>query len=327
MRTSRDDGAGIQTPLTGEEGVLGMGVLMSAPPQVDWLIDDVLPAKGRSMLYAAEKTGKSFVVLDMALHVATGKAWQGRKVKQGPVYYVASENAETYYARVQAWEKLHKGGAAYQRETGQEPPFYLIPRAHNLLQPVEVAALIDKLGPASLVIIDTLGRSMDGGDENSNADMNMVATAMDSIRDATGAAVLLVHHTGNEGRRARGASAQRGMVQTMIHLTRTGDGGFSDGGAITLTCDAQTRAAKFQPITLAVKLVTVVRGVTVPAIASGKAARKDATPRRVPFEQVYAECGGNRAAIMARMGLTPDAYRQRIRRMRKPARGALHLVV
>lgn len=251
-----------------------MGELLSASPQVDWLIDDVLPAKGRAMLYAAEKTGKSFVVLDMALHIATGKPWQGRAVKQGAVYYVASENAETFYERVQAWQKLHGGLTA-------ETPFYLIPRAYNLLQPTQVAELVGKLGPASLVIIDTLGRSMDGGDENSNSDMNRVATAMDAIRDATGAAVLLVHHTGNETprrkkngaetpQRARGASALRGMVGTSIHLTRGGQSGagFADGSEITLTCQAQTRGNTFWPITLHVKLVNVARGVVVPAIIS-----------------------------------------------------------
>jgi hypothetical protein len=327
MSESKDAGVGRGTSFAGDEqqGVIGMGELLSASPKIDWLIEGVLPAKGRAMLYAAEKTGKSFVVLDIALHVATGKPWQGLAVRQGPVYYVASENAETFYERVQAWQKLHKAGAA-------ETPFHVVPRAYNLLSEADVTALLDKLGPASLVIIDTLGRSMDGGDENNNADMNRIATAMDRIREKTGAAVLLVHHTGNEGSRARGASSLRGMVQTSIHLTRKEAVGndFADGNEITLTCKAQTRAKRFDKITLRVKLVTVARGVIVPAIASGKAStagkrtrRGKETPtsrkgsQRVAFAQVYEECGGDREAIMTRLGLTPEAFRQRVSRMRR----------
>jgi len=329
MQPSKDAGAGRGTPAAGDEkqGVIGMGELLSAPPKIDWLIDGVLPAKGRAMLHAAEKTGKSFVVLDLALHVATGRKWQGLAVKQGAVYYVASENAETFYERVQAWQKLHGGLTA-------DTPFRLVDRAHNLLQPVELAALLDKLGPAALVIIDTLGRSMDGGDENDNNTLNRVATAMDKIREKTGAAVLLVQHEGDDRRKSgkpRGASAQRGMVQARIRLTREGRPGddFSDGSEITLTCQAQTRAKKFQPIPLHVKLVKV-EGVIVPTIApqAGKRAPKgkdSPAPRRVPFAQVYAECGGDREAIMARTGQNARAYQKAVERMRDNEQEPLQL--
>lgn len=306
-----------------QQGVIGMGELLSASPKIEWLIEGVLPTKGRSMLYAAEKVGKSFVVLDMALHVATGRKWQRLPVKQGSVYYVASENAETFNERVQAWQRLHGG-------LTPKTPFYVVPRAYNLLKEAEVTELLGKLGPARLVIIDTLGRSMDGGDENGNNDLNRVATAMDQIREATGAAVLLVQHEGDTPGKPRGASAQRGMVQTMIRLTRKEKPGddFSDGSEITLTCKAQTRAKKFADITLRVKLVKVARGMVVPAIARGKDSRatkqsriaKDTptsrnAPQKLDFDTAYALVGDDRDRLREITGKDAAYIRQRLRRM------------
>jgi hypothetical protein len=146
---------------------------------------------------------------------------------------------------------------------------------------------------------------------------------MDAIRDATGAAVLLVHHTGNETprrkkngaetpQRARGASALRGMVQTIIHLTRSGQSGadFTDGSEINLTCQAQTRGKRFGKITLHVKLVTVARGVEVPAITSGDAAED--------IDALWAAGVRDRAELARRTGKSRNAVKLYARRHQGP---------
>jgi DNA-binding PadR family transcriptional regulator len=69
---------------------------------------------------------------------------------------------------------------------------------------------------------------MVGGDENSAKDMGLFIAACDRIRHATGATMMVVHHTGKNGD-YRGSSALKGAVDTMIELK-------NDDGLITVSC-------------------------------------------------------------------------------------------
>jgi len=72
-------------------------------PTPDFLIYGLLPETGVALLSASQGSFKSFLALDMALCVATGKAFKGRKTKRGRVLYVAAEGAETAKDRARAW--------------------------------------------------------------------------------------------------------------------------------------------------------------------------------------------------------------------------------
>jgi len=105
--------------------------------------------------------------------------------------------------------------------------------AMNLLQSDDVTALLADVeawiaehgtpsagipeDPA-LFVFDTMARCMPGGDENSAQDVGLVIAAADRIRQRTGAAVLLVHHTQKGGELERGSSALRGAADSMFYL-------------------------------------------------------------------------------------------------------------
>ena len=72
-----------------------------------------------------------------------------------------------------------------------------------------------------LIVIDTLARVMGGGDENTAPDIADLFRNLDLIRRATGAHVMLIHHSGKDaGRGARGHSSLRAAIDTEIELTR-----------------------------------------------------------------------------------------------------------
>lgn len=76
------------------------------------------------------------------------------------------------------------------------------------------------LGAPALIVIDTLARSMGGGDENSGPDMARLVSHLGIIQAMTAATVLAVHHTGKDPERgARGHSLLRAAVDTEIELT------------------------------------------------------------------------------------------------------------
>ena len=79
--------------------------------------------------------GATVTAIDLALHVALGREWQGRDVKPGPVVYVAAEGQRGIAKRIEAWKQT------FLAECDDSPvPFYLVPRRLDLIK--EVDALI-----------------------------------------------------------------------------------------------------------------------------------------------------------------------------------------
>lgn len=186
-------------------------------------IEGVLPSGSLSIVYGAPGTGKTFFVLDAALHVALGRRWMGRDVKAGGVLYCCLEGIFGFRNRVSAFRE-HYG---LQDST---MPFASISSPLNLRGSADDARrLIQAIKDAEqqtgqkidLVTIDTLSRSLAGGDENMSSDLGAVIRHAQSVVDATGTHLLMVHHSGKDRARGpRGHSILSGNVDVMIEITR-----------------------------------------------------------------------------------------------------------
>lgn len=167
-----------------------------------------------SMLYGPSNAGKTFVALDIAMHVAAGKPWRGLRVNGGPVLYIAAEGGVGIRNRLAAIKR--------ERPDMVSAPFTLLPVGLDLHAQGDALAVCEIMpdeDPA-LVVVDTLARSMGAGDENTAKDAAMFVHNCDLIREATGAHVLVIHHTGkDEDRGARGSSALRAAVDNEIQIT------------------------------------------------------------------------------------------------------------
>lgn len=184
-------------------------------------VQGVLVEGGTAVVYGDSNTGKTFWTTDLALHVAAGKPWNGRRVDQGGVVYCALEGGNGFRNRVAAWRRTHA-----PNDDGL--PFAAIPAALNLLDPnADAPRLITAIKaaakrmdrPVKLVVIDTLSRALAGGNENSSDDMGTLIRNVDAVREATGACVLLIHHSGKDAAKgARGHSLLRAAVDTEIEV-------------------------------------------------------------------------------------------------------------
>lgn len=189
-----------------------------SPPD---LVKGLLPA-GITGLIAPPGSGKSFLALDLVAAVARGVPWHGRRTKGGPVLYVAAEAQEGIWKRLEAYRLSWLG------DQEAAPPVFVIPQAIDLLQPdgdtQTLAATALRVG-ARLIVVDTLSRAFGGGDENSSQDMSRLVMNLDRLRAQSGAALLLVHHTGKDTTKgARGSSVLNGAVDAMLEIERLGDG-------------------------------------------------------------------------------------------------------
>jgi hypothetical protein len=186
-----------------------------APPS--FLIEDILTEGGLSVLWGRSGGMKSFVALDMAMCIAAGVPWHGKPVKHGLVVYLAAEGSHGLGRRAIGW----------RRTRGRDlpkPKFKLIPHSVALtggdLDAMVAAILALDVKPV-LIVIDTLARTFGAGDENKQADMNAYVSAADRLREATGANVMIVHHSGvHEDKRERGSNVLRGAADTVIKVSR-----------------------------------------------------------------------------------------------------------
>ncbi len=88
-----------------------------------------------------------------------------------------------------------------------------------------LAAIRAQLGEQTLsvVVIDTLNRSMTGS-ENDDKDMAAYTAAADAVRDAFNCLVIIVHHCGHNAERPRGHSSLLGAVDALIAVKRDAAG-------------------------------------------------------------------------------------------------------
>ena len=190
---------------------------------VEWLIEGVIPKGSFTALYGPPGSFKSFIALDIAEAIATGRTWMGRDVKQtGAVLYLAGEGFGGIGARIKAC-KMH-----HQTEDGA--PIYIVRHQLNLRSSAEdfnalmmaVVQLVEQTGMEfSLAIVDTLARAFGGGNENSSEDMGAFITAMGKVQEFLNCALMVLHHSGKDAAKGlRGHSSLLGAVDTELELLR-----------------------------------------------------------------------------------------------------------
>ena len=182
-----------------------------------WLVKDVLPAADLLLLIGESQAGKSFVALDLAMAIALGVPWRGKRVRQGRVVYIAAEGAAGVRNRLKAYASVHGVDLA-------TVPIGVIPAAPNLLlrdDALEVAREIIAAGGADLVIIDTFAQVTPGANENAAEDMGKALAHCRGFNVALRCPVLLVHHMGKDATRgARGWSGLKAAADAELEVLR-----------------------------------------------------------------------------------------------------------
>lgn len=181
---------------------------------IEWHVKYVIPKRALTVIYGAPGSSKSFFALDMVAHVVRGLPWRGHRVRQSRVVYVAAEGAEGFRTRVKAYHEHH--GAILDG---------LFVRPGSLLLDMHVTGLceaVNALGNVGVVVIDTLAAVTPGANENTSEDMGRAIAHANLITEATGAAVILIHHANKNGE-MRGWSGLLAAADNTIRIERKDD--------------------------------------------------------------------------------------------------------
>lgn len=227
-----------------ESRLLGFDA-MGQRPLPKYVVKGILVESSLTGLYGPPGTGKSFIALDLGAHVAVGAWWRGREVTPGRVLYIAAEGIGGLPKRVEAWKNHNHIHAV--------PNFDFYPGAVNLLdaEQVAAAAAVVKARQYYFIIVDTVARSIVGGDENNAKDMGQMIANLDWLKNASGALVMVVHHTGKDTSAGmRGSSSLEGALDSVLEVK----GG---GGSMQLSCKKQKDDGEFTPVSLSLEVVTV----------------------------------------------------------------------
>lgn len=274
--------------------VLTLDQLREQSQNTKWLVKHVVPTDSVGLLFGASGTFKSFIAIDMALHIAHGLPWLGRKSKQGAVLIVAAEGGTGLWPRIVAWHRE-------RRLPWKDAPVYVVPLAVNLkddaiLVREAMKAAIDVV--PLLVVVDTLSQTF-VGDENSAQEVGAYLRELGlQFRACWQCAVLVVHHSGHTAtERPRGSSALRANVDFMF-------GAFRDEKEMlaTLECLKQKDGELIDKVSFAIKVCELARDEDDEPITSLVARQIESSDEMLLLMQKEASRGrGGRAQMLMQL--------------------------
>ncbi len=198
------------------------------PEPMAWVVQNLIPARFTTNLYADSGVGKSFLALYLALCVMEGRPFAGLPIrKQGAVLYLDFELDEQVQSA--RWRAVAQGAGYARPPAGLHYKRMTSPLTSGLLE--QVQEWVAQIQPV-LVIIDSLGKALtDPLDPK-------LAISLYACLDTLGVAVVVIDHIPksvgieSEQHREYGTVWKRHYARSAIQMERQGHD--SDGVAFVL---------------------------------------------------------------------------------------------
>jgi len=212
------------------------------------LIEGLVPKDGNALLTAPFKAGKTTTMMNLVKDLLEGTPFLGHFGIAPYDGNVSMWNYEVSASMFRRW-RLEAG----VKSTAEHRLFVanLRGRRVDLLDDRIAEDVVKRLKQTEtgVWIVDPLARAAAGLDENSNTDMGQFFERVDEIKEEAGVHTLvLVHHTGREGDRSRGASRIDDWPDALLSLTKDKDG-TRFLGAVGRDVDQAPGSLEFDPET------------------------------------------------------------------------------
>ncbi len=285
--------------------LLTLAQLQEKAAQVSWLVKGAVPTESLGVMFGASGAFKSFLAIDLALHVAHGINWLGRKTRQAPVIMIAAEGGTGLWRRVEAWHR--ERGVSWQ-----DAPVYVIPMSVDLttdcFRVIEAASAVGVV--PGLMVIDTLSQTF-SGEENSATEVAAYLRELGLwFRESWGCSVLVIHHSGHTAtERPRGSSAIRANVDYMLGVHRD-----EREMIATLSCHKQKDGEPFDDKTFGLSVFELGRDEDddpITALVATAVNDEQARQELVQYEAAKGRSGRNALIIdLAEDGMEEQALRK-----------------
>ena len=166
--------------------------VLEPPSRSPVLIKGILREGHTLFVTARSKAGKTFLMMELAVAVATGGNWLGRECQQGRVLFVNPEVDPP-----SAENRLHDVAKAMTADLQQVHSFidfwHLRGHAQGIEETARAMFARKPHGSYSLVILDSV-YELYTGDENNAHDANNFFHVIDDISRQIGCSVAMTHH-------------------------------------------------------------------------------------------------------------------------------------
>lgn len=168
-------------------------------PALKWLVGGWMQDGGVGIVYGRYGSGKSFMMFDLAMHLAHGKReWHSYALPgvASDVLVIASEGKDGFIDRIDAFKTAY----GIQEDTDK---LVFMRQSVNFMNDVEFKALSEAIKDSGrkfrLVIIDTVQRTIPGADQNTQESIGLFMDRCRRLGAVTGATTIGVHHENKTG--------------------------------------------------------------------------------------------------------------------------------
>ena len=229
-------GANAVSPAQAEEGPIPLGTLKRRFPEMRPVLIDGFLRIGETMnIIAAPKTGKSWLVTQLAICVASGTEWFGHVCKAGKVLLIDNElHEETSANRIPlVVEAMRKVDPNLPNVDDMIDVWNLRGKWKSI---ADLAAWLPKFKEAGyrMIVIDAFYRALPKDtDENDNGSIASIYNLIDTFAKKVGCSFVLIHHTskGNQSQKSitdvgAGAGSQSRAADTHLILREHKNDGY-----------------------------------------------------------------------------------------------------
>lgn len=201
-------------PLSKKMALTSLRDLLAEPEEkVDWIVDDLLPKGGLSVIVAKPKTGKSTLARQLALCISRGEEFLSRSTERGLAIYLALEERRGDVRN--HFKVMGVTGSEDLKIFADIAPL-------DVIQQVRDMALKER--PA-LIVVDTLARFARIKDLNDYSQTTSGLEPILALAREVRAHVCLLHHAKKGESKGidsiLGSTGIAGTVDTIIHLHRS----------------------------------------------------------------------------------------------------------
>ncbi|MHC4643952.1 MAG: AAA family ATPase [Planctomycetota bacterium] len=190
---------------------------------LEWHVDHLIPRRGCGFLAAAPKSGKTWLSLDLALAIASGRPFLGKETKTGVAAYIGGEGGAGRLQQRLTW--LASGRKLRNHALFAERLFITLNTELRLNTKRGMSDLrreLDSIQP-TLLILDPFSR-FHSCRENERDSMEPLLSDITKLSEDYQAFILIVHHAPKPGKEGnfydplRGSSALRGWHDALLWL-------------------------------------------------------------------------------------------------------------
>lgn len=186
--------------------------IMKKLPDVPFYVKDWLPKRGKSLLYAPPKAGKSYLCLQLARCIGSEESFLGIPTTKGKVLYIQFElGEEILQHRMKEDTKKDYAnvfvGTTFSLKLDSKAGQEQLVRAMEAVEP-------------NVLILDPWYKAI-LGDENESSDVRKILDFLDTVIEGFNCSILVIHHAGKDlKKRGRGSSVLEDWVDSYLQMQR-----------------------------------------------------------------------------------------------------------